>query len=98
MEMYLPFGNGWYTDFVSRTFLTMHDLSPDATMLYASDSIEDVLGYQPEDVIGKSCFDYFHPEELPFARDKHGESIQFDNAAVLAYCRYVHLSCLQFDM
>jgi PAS domain S-box-containing protein len=72
-----------------RTFLTMHDLSPHATVLYASDSIDDVLGYEPEEVVGKSCFDYFHPEELPFARDIHGESIQFDNAAVLSYCRYV---------
>lgn len=75
--------------YAHRTFLTMHDLSADAKVLYASDSIEDVLGYQPEDVIGKSCFDYFHPDELPFARNKHTESIQFDNAAVLAYCRYL---------
>jgi PAS domain S-box-containing protein len=67
----------------------MHDLSPHATLLYASDSIEDVLGYEPEEVVGKSCFDYFHPDELPFARDKHGESIQFDNAAVLSYCRSI---------
>jgi len=64
----------------------MHDLTPNGTILFASDSIEDVLGYQPEEVGGKSCFDYFHPKELPFARDKHGESVQFDNAAVLAYC------------
>ena len=78
--------------FVYRTFLTMHDLSPHATVLYASDSIDDVLGYEPEEVVGKSCFDYFHPEELPFARDKHGESIKFDNAAVLSYCRYASVS------
>jgi PAS domain S-box-containing protein len=65
----------------------MHDLSPQATILFASDSIEDVLGYQPEEVIGHSCFSYFHPKELPFARDKHDESIKFDNAAVLSYCR-----------
>ena len=70
----------------------MHDLSPNAIVLYASDSIDDVLGYDPEEVVGKSCFDYFHPDELPFARDKHGESIQFDNAAVMSYCRYVPLS------
>jgi PAS domain S-box-containing protein len=65
----------------------MHDLSPLATVLYASESIDDVLGYDPDEVVGKSCFDYFHPDELPFARTKHGESIHFDNAAVLAYCR-----------
>jgi PAS domain S-box-containing protein len=67
----------------------MHDLSPLAMVLYASHSIEDVLGYEPEEVVGKSCFDYFHPDELPFARAKHDESIHFDNAAVLSYCRYI---------
>jgi PAS domain S-box-containing protein len=64
----------------------MHDLTPSATVLFASASVEDVLGYEPEEVVGSSCFDYFHPDELPFARDKHGESIKFDNAAVLSYC------------
>lgn len=68
----------------------MHDLSPSATLLYASESIDDVLGYDPDEVVGKSCFDYFHPDELPFAKDKHTKSIHFDNAAVLAYCRYVY--------
>ena len=92
MEMYHPQSREMVANVVYRTFLTMHDLSPQATVLYASDSIDDVLGYEPEEVVGKSCFDYFHPEELPFARDKHGESIQFDNAAVLSYCRYVTIS------
>jgi PAS domain S-box-containing protein len=67
----------------------MHDLSPSATVLYASYSIAEVLGYEPEEVVGKSCFDYFHPDELPFARSVYGESIQFDNAAVLSYCRFL---------
>jgi PAS domain-containing protein len=65
----------------------MHDLSPSATILFASDSIEDVLGYDPTDVVGYSCFDYFHPDELPFAISEHGKSIHFDHAAVLTYCR-----------
>jgi len=65
----------------------MHDLSPAATILYASYSIKEVLGYDEKEVVGKSCFDYFHPDELRFARHKHGQSIQFDKAAVLAYCR-----------
>lgn len=72
----------------------MHDLTPSATVLFASASIEDVLGYEPEEVVGSSCFDYFHPDELPFARDKHGESIQFDNAAVLTYCLSVPMYTL----
>lgn len=56
-------------------------------MLYASDSIVDILGYAPDDVIGKSCFEYFHPDEIPFARGIHGRGVELDKAAVLSYCR-----------
>lgn len=75
----------------------MHDLTSSATVLYASDSIEDVLGYEPEEVVGRSCFYYFHPDGLPFARDRYGQSIHFDKAAVLAYCRYIPGSTHQTD-
>ena len=65
----------------------MPDLSADARLLYTSDSITDILGYGPQEVVGRSCFDYFHPEEIPFARNIHGRGVQIDKAAVLNYCR-----------
>ncbi len=55
--------------------------------MYASDSIFEILGYSPEDVTGKSCFDYFHPEEIPFARGVHNRGVMMDKAAVLNYAR-----------
>ncbi|KAF3921122.1 hypothetical protein ABW21_db0200420 [Orbilia brochopaga] len=75
---------------MEKTFITMHDLSADARIVYASDSVSDVLGYPPEDVVGLSCFDFFHPDELPFARKVHTRGIHLDRAAVLAYCRVKH--------
>ena len=63
------------------------DLAPDANILFASDSIFDILGYQPDEVRGRSCFDYFHPEEVPFARSVHSRGILLDKAAVLHYAR-----------
>lgn len=63
------------------------DLSLDARLLYVSTSIEDILGYAPQEVIGKSCWEYFHPDEIPFAQSIHGRSIQLDKAAVLNYCK-----------
>lgn len=63
------------------------DLSLDARILYVSTSIEDILGYTPQDVIGKSCWEYFHPDEIPFARAIHGRGVQLDKAAVLNYCQ-----------
>lgn len=61
------------------------DLTAEANILFASESIFDVLGYQPYEVIGKSCFDYFHPQEIPFAKYEHNRSIQLDKASVLHY-------------
>ena len=52
-----------------------------------SNSITDILGYTPEEVVGKSIWEYFHPEEVPFAKDVHGRSVELDKAAVLNYCR-----------
>ena len=63
------------------------DLSLDARLLYASQSIVDILGYTPQEVVGKSCWEYFHPDEIPFARAVHGRGVQLDKAAVLNYCQ-----------
>lgn len=62
------------------------DLSLDARLLYASSSIVDILGYLPEEVVGRSCWDYFHPDKIPFAQAVHGRGVQLDKAAVLNYC------------
>jgi len=69
--------------------------------LYSSDSIGDVLGYQPQDVVGKSCFEYFHPDETPFAKAVHGRGVHLDRAAMLSYCNlkrtdgvYVRCECV----
>ena len=66
------------------------DLSPDARILYSSDSIVDILGYAPQEVVNRSCWDFFHPDELPMARAKHGKGVDMDKAAMLSYCRMSH--------
>ncbi|KAL2021929.1 hypothetical protein VTK56DRAFT_6348 [Thermocarpiscus australiensis] len=70
-----------------QTFITIHNLTPDANILFASDSILDILGYEPDEVKGKSCFDYVHPDEVPFARSVHSRGVLLDKAAVLHYTR-----------
>jgi PAS domain S-box-containing protein len=62
------------------------DLTQDARILYSSDSIVDILGHTPEEVSGRPCWDFFHPEEVPVARDFHSRGVKLDKAAVLAYC------------
>lgn len=55
--------------------------------MFASESIVDVLGFQPQDVINRSCFDYFHPDEVPVAKWQHTRGVHLDRAAVLHYAR-----------
>ncbi|KAL2217963.1 hypothetical protein M432DRAFT_632599 [Thermoascus aurantiacus ATCC 26904] len=62
----------------------------DACIRYASDSIEDVLEYLLHDVVSKSCWEYFHPDEIPFAKTIHGRGVKLDKAAVLNYCQIRH--------
>jgi PAS domain S-box-containing protein len=39
-------------------------LDADGTIRYQSPSIERVLGYKPEELLGKNAFNYVHPEDL----------------------------------
>ena len=46
----------------SRDLICLHEL--DATYLYVSKSSEDLLGYTPEEMLGKSPYDFHHPDDL----------------------------------
>ncbi|KAF1913184.1 hypothetical protein BDU57DRAFT_589894 [Ampelomyces quisqualis] len=72
---------------MDTTFITIHDLTDDAHVLYSSDSIVDILGHTPDEVVNRSVWHFFHPEELPLAKAHHSRGVRLDKAAVLSYCR-----------
>ncbi len=39
-------------------------LAPDGTILYENPSVEKVLGYSPQELIGQNFFAYIHPDDL----------------------------------
>jgi PAS domain S-box-containing protein len=43
--------------------ITVTDIN--ATILYESGSLERVLGYRPEELVGKNAFSYIHPLDIP---------------------------------
>ncbi|KAH7072375.1 hypothetical protein FB567DRAFT_201421 [Paraphoma chrysanthemicola] len=72
---------------MDTTFITIHDLTDDARILYSSDSIVDILGHTPDEVVNRSVWQFFHPDELPIAKAQHSRGVRLDKAAVLSYCR-----------
>ncbi|KAF2734580.1 hypothetical protein EJ04DRAFT_243426 [Polyplosphaeria fusca] len=71
---------------MDTTFITIHDLTDEAQILYCSDSVVDILGHTPDEVINKSSWDFFHPDEKMKAMKHHERGVSLDKAAVLAYC------------
>ncbi len=39
-------------------------LEPDGTIRYESPAVERLLGYRPEELVGKNAFEYIHPEDV----------------------------------
>jgi PAS domain S-box-containing protein len=44
-------------------------MRPDGLVSYVSPSIERVLGYQPDDIVGTSAFDLVHPDDVPYVKN-----------------------------
>ncbi|EME78998.1 uncharacterized protein MYCFIDRAFT_108105, partial [Pseudocercospora fijiensis CIRAD86] len=63
------------------------DLTDNATILYSSDSVVDILGFTPDEIVNRSAWDFFPEDELPAARKFHQKRVATDKAAVLAYIR-----------
>lgn len=60
-------------------------LDANGTVLYGSPSLERVLGYSPDELIGRNLFDFIHPEDRAGARvvlaealSQHGKPVAFD--------------------
>ncbi len=46
----------------SRELVCLHD--SDAKYLYISQSAKQIIGYTPDELLGKNPFDYFHPDDI----------------------------------
>jgi PAS domain S-box-containing protein len=53
-------------------FISFHDLSPDIRFLWVSPGVYDVLGYEPEELIGKNTSDIF----LEHDKSNNAEAIE----------------------
>jgi PAS domain S-box-containing protein len=51
------------TDIISRH-------RPDGTYLYVSPACRSILGYEPEEMVGRSAFDFVHPDDLSYLQNE----------------------------
>src|SRR2546425_696349 len=65
-------------------------LNSDGTVRYQSPSAERVLGYKPEDAIGKSGFEFIHPDDLPNVTNAFADAIKSPGATLSIEMRARH--------
>ncbi len=65
-------------------------LAPDGTIRYVSPSISRVLGYQPEDLIGKNKFDYIYPEDVDTVQAAFTNAIKHPGVLVVVEYSFKH--------
>jgi PAS domain S-box-containing protein len=68
--------------------ITMID--PDGIITYESPSVERILGYTPDEMVGRSAFDFIHPDDLPRIMGIIGRSLSVPGATAIAEYRFSH--------
>ena len=62
-------------------------LDANGIILYESPSVEHVLGYHPEELIGRSVFELIHPDDLPAVLEGVAEALEQPNTLISAEFR-----------
>ena len=66
------------TDLISRH-------SPEGIYLYASPACRKLLEYQPEELIGHSAYDFFHPEDMASVKASHQTLLAEGEVSLVSY-------------
>jgi PAS domain S-box-containing protein len=76
-----------------RIFETSQDLilisDPSGVLVQVSPSVETILGYCPEEMIGRNCIEFIHPDDLDQARKEMRAARRGDKVSN-ADSRYIH--------
>ncbi len=71
------------TDLISR-----HD--SDGNFIYVSPSSKNLLGYEPTELVGKSPFEYFHPDDVKIVRESLKKILTENVDAEVTLYRFRH--------
>ncbi|AFH65520.2 histidine kinase [Paenibacillus mucilaginosus K02] len=69
----------------SMDLISLHAADERATYLYASPSSAALLGYEPEELLGSSAYDYFHPEDAALVSDYLSANLRAQGIYTVTY-------------
>lgn len=63
-------------------------LNGDGIIRYQSSSVERVLGYEPGELIGKSLFEFIHPDDVPKVTNAFNDGLQIPGCIISLEFRF----------
>jgi PAS domain S-box-containing protein len=72
----------------SRDLITLH--RPDGTFLYVSPSVRNLLGYEPEELVGQDPFGFYHPDSREKVRTELNRRLALGQLGTLIQYRFRH--------
>ena len=75
---------------IEHTWDVVHVLNPDGTIRYISPSVQRLLGYSPQEMLGMRASDYVHPEDEPEASRAFEEGVRNGRAEHFQQMRLRH--------
>lgn len=67
-------------------FMSRHNM--DGKFTFVDQRVRNVLGYKPQDLLGHSCFDYFHPEDVAHMRESFDQALNLKGQVVTVMYRF----------
>jgi len=71
--------------------------NPDGTIVYVTPSVQDILGYQPQDLIGKTLWDLIDERDIARVQNSLNELLKTENQSIVIEYRCRHQNgCWRF--
>ncbi|MGI8905255.1 MAG: ATP-binding protein [Candidatus Sumerlaeaceae bacterium] len=87
----LQISERYYRSLIENTSDMIIIIDADGTMRYLSPSYHRILGYQPGEKIGTSCFELIHPDDVATVQDIFGRLVVYPGSVERARYRYRHV-------
>ncbi len=83
-------GQGHFRSLIENTSDIISILDENGTIRYLSPSTERVLGFTPAELIGRCCFDCFHPDDVARARQAFQQVLEQTGSCLPIEQRFRH--------
>jgi diguanylate cyclase (GGDEF)-like protein/PAS domain S-box-containing protein len=80
----------YFQSLIENALDTITLIGADGTIHYESPSVERVLGYRPEDLLGRNVFEYVHPDDRPIVLREFEQLLRDPGSMQSVELRFLH--------